>query len=181
MYPGSFNPPTTAHEAIIEAALAGYGLDRLDLAVSRVALAKEDVVRPRLEHRIDVIETWLADLPGVGLEVTDAQLLADIAAGYDVLVVGADKWHQIHDPSFYGSEAARDEALALLPTVAVVPRPPHPVPDELALAVDPRHSATSSSAARAGDRRLMVDAAAVFDRCTGAWTDPARYDRWLAA
>lgn len=181
VYPGSFNPPTLAHEAIIEAAMATHRLDRLDLAVSRVALAKEHVIRPRLEHRVQVLEAWLADRPCVGLVVTDAQLLVDIAAGYDVLVVGADKYQQLHDPSFYGSEPARDAALARLPTVAVVPRPPHRVPAHLRLAVDGRHAGTSSSAARAGARQLMVDAAAAFDRRTGAWTDPDRYERWLGA
>ena len=31
-------------------------------------------------------------------------------------VIGADKWHQLHDLAFYdGSEAARDAALARLP------------------------------------------------------------------
>ena len=31
-------------------------------------------------------------------------------------VIGADKWHQLHDLGFYdGSEAARDAALARLP------------------------------------------------------------------
>ena len=32
--------------------------------------------------------------------------------GYDAIVLGADKWHQLHDPRFYGgSEAAMRTAL----------------------------------------------------------------------
>ena len=43
VYPGSFNPPTTAHLAIAEAARTHHRLDRVVLSVSRSALAKEDV------------------------------------------------------------------------------------------------------------------------------------------
>ncbi|WP_419919708.1 hypothetical protein [Candidatus Poriferisocius sp.] len=46
VYPGSFNPPTIGHLAIARAAPAQQGLDRVDLAVSRVALGKELVARP---------------------------------------------------------------------------------------------------------------------------------------
>ena len=36
----------------------------------------------------------------------------------------------------------------------------------------------SSTAARAGHTDQMTVAAAQFDAETGAWTDPARYQRW---
>ena len=52
VYPGSFNPPTTAHLAIADAARAQRGLSRIDLVISRVALAKEGVEHPRFEHLI---------------------------------------------------------------------------------------------------------------------------------
>ena len=56
--------------------------------------------------------------------MTDAQLITDIAAGYDVVVMGADKWAQVRDPAWYdGSTAARDAALARLARVLVAPRP----------------------------------------------------------
>jgi hypothetical protein len=112
--------------------------------------------------------------------VTDAQLLVDIGRGYDLLIVGADKWHQIQDPSFYaGSTSRRDAAMADLPPLAVVPRGADPVPADLVLAVGDRIDGVSSTAARGGARHQMVPAAQAFDRATGAWTDPARYDRWL--
>ena len=45
--------------------------------------------------------------------VTDLQLVSDIAEPYDVVIVGADKWAQLHDPVFYGGSAsARDQAVA---------------------------------------------------------------------
>ena len=61
-------------------------------------------------------------------EEYDAQLLADIAEGFDVLVVGADKWWQLHDVRFYGSEAAMHTALGRLPELAVAPRAGVPAP-----------------------------------------------------
>ena len=65
----------------------------------------------------------VAGRPELGVVVTDAQLVADIARGYDVVVMGADKWAQVNDPAWYDSPAARDAALAALPRVLVVPRP----------------------------------------------------------
>jgi nicotinic acid mononucleotide adenylyltransferase len=180
VYPGSFNPPTVAHEAIALGAIAAHRLDRLDLVVSRVALAKEQVDRPRFEDRLAVLEEWVASHPRLAVVVTDAQLLVDIGRGYDVLVVGADKWHQIQDPSFYdGSVRRRDAAMAALPALAVVPRGADEVPADLVLAVDAPIDRISSTAARRGARDQMVAAARSFDMETGAWTDPARYDAWL--
>ena len=86
--------------------------------------------------------------------VTDDQLLADIAQGYDVLIVGADKWHQLHDPGFYGGSAeAIREALARLPTLAVAPRAGVELPsaiDVVVLDLDESHRSVSSTAVRNG-------------------------------
>lgn len=181
VYPGSFNPPTIAHDAIARAAIEAHGLERLDIVVSRVALAKEHVARPEIGHRVEVLREWAGGHGDLAVVVTDAQLLVDIADGYDLLVVGADKWLQIHDMTFYGgSTAARDAAVAALPPVAIVPRPPHQVPDHLLLGVEGPIGEVSSTAARSGRVDFMVDAAVDFDRRTGAWTDPERYDRWRA-
>src|SRR5437763_938702 len=101
-FPGSFNPLTTAHLAIVEAVRQQRSADRVDLVLSRVALAKEHVVHPLVEDRLRVLERAGATRPWLGAYTTEAQLLVDIAAGYDFLVVGADKWHQLRDPAFYG-------------------------------------------------------------------------------
>jgi hypothetical protein len=82
-------------------------------------------------------------------------LLADIAAGYDVCVLGADKWHQLHDTEFYGgSEEARDAALSRLPVLAVAPRAdvasPRPGDRVVLLDVDPSFHRVSSTAVRRG-------------------------------
>jgi nicotinic acid mononucleotide adenylyltransferase len=176
-YPGSFNPPTVAHLAIARRARVLAGLDRVDLVVSRVALGKDDVEVPTLADRVRVLD-MVASAPGrewLGVRVTSDQLLADIAAGYDVLVMGADKWAQVRDASWYGSSAERDRALARLPRVLVVPRLGYDIADAEVLALDDDHGHVSSTAARDGQVDLMLPEAAAFDAATGAWSDPARY------
>ena len=178
VYPGSFDPPTTAHLAVVDAALSQRRLTRLDLVISRRPLGKSAPTHPSLDDRLAVLRESVAHLDGVGVLSVEARLLADIAAGYDVVVMGADKWHQIHELEFYdGSPRTRDEALASLPEVAVAPRPPFPVPPRLALDLDPEHHATSSTRAREGDLDLMTPAARAHAEATGAWTADARLRR----
>ncbi|HUP85399.1 MAG TPA: hypothetical protein VM143_07010 [Acidimicrobiales bacterium] len=186
-YPGSFNPPTSAHLAVASAALAACGLDRVDLVVSRVALAKETVSRPLLEDRLSVLQSVVASRPWLGLVVTDLQLLVDVSGGYDVLVLGADKWEHVLDLRFYaGSSSRRDAAVAALPPLAIAPRsglePAASWPaGATVLPLGEDHADVSSSAVRAGRRPdWMLEEAAAFDRSTGAWTDPVRYDAWVA-
>lgn len=179
VYPGSFNPPTVAHLAIARTARERFRLDSIDLSVSRVALAKETVDHPRFEDRIAVLREVAAQEEGLDVVVTEAGLLSDIAADYELLIVGADKWAQIQEPHWYGSTTARDAAMAALPAIAVVPRSGFDVPAELLLHVDGYHD-VSSTRARNGDHSVMAPAAARFARRTGAWIDPDRYDRWAA-
>lgn len=177
-FPGSFNPLTLGHLAVAEAARQQCELDVVDLIVSRVALAKEDVERPRLEDRVAVLRAAAAARPWLGVVVTDQQLIADVAAGYEVVVMGADKWAQVVDPAFYeGSDEARDAALARLPAVAVAPRPPYDIPDGV-FVLDVSHDA-SSTAVRDGRTDWMAPEAATFDEESGAWSDLVRYDDWL--
>jgi hypothetical protein len=174
-YPGSFDPPTVAHLAVVDAALEQAGLDRLDLLVSRAALGKEVATAPTLADRISVLEAVAAARTALGVRVTDARLIVDVAAGYDVVVMGADKWAQVLDPTWYGSIEARDAALDRLPEVYVVPRA-HERPAGVRLLEVARDVAeVSSTLARAGQLHLMVPEAAAFDARTGAWSDPDRY------
>jgi hypothetical protein len=154
VYPGSFDPLTIAHLAVADAARRQCQLDALDLVVSHVALAKEDRRQAPVPERLAAIDAATRDRPWLAAVDTQAQLLADIAEGYDVLVLGADKWVQLHDLRFYGgSVAAMDSALARLPPVAVAPRAGVALPDEgglVVLDVDPAHHEVSSTAVRAG-------------------------------
>ena len=181
-YPGSFNPATVAHLAIAEAAWRQCGLERLDLVVSRSPLGKEPADLARLEDRLDVLERIAASRPWLGVRTTDARLLADVAEGYDVLIVGGDKWVQLIDPVWYGgSELARDEALRRIRRVVVAPRRTHAVTGCEVLDLADVHLDVSATEARGGRTDWMAAEAAEFDARTGAWTDAGRYRRWLRA
>lgn len=192
-YPGSFDPLTVAHLAIASAAVTQLGVDRVDLVLSVDPLGKEAAGQVRVRDRVEVLEAVAAARDWLGVRTTEARLVADIAAGYDAVVVGADKWAQVLDPVWYGGSAtARDRAVAALGTVALAPRAdprtaarlPHPEPGHLAvriveLDVHPDHHGVSATAVRAGRREWMVPEAAAFDVRTGAWSDPDRYRRWV--
>jgi nicotinic acid mononucleotide adenylyltransferase len=191
-YPGTFNPPTVAHLAIAEAAWEHCALDRLDLVVSRSPLGKEPAELVRLEDRLAVLDRIAATRPWLHVRTTGAQLLADVADGYDVLIVGSDKWAQLVDPVWYGgSETARDVALRRIRRVVVAPRPTQAgSPGGLSgpaatdcefLDLAEAHLDISATAARGGRIDWMAAEAAEFDELTGAWTDAERYRRWIAA
>ncbi len=181
VYPGSFNPPTIAHVAIAEAAARQRRLDRVVLVHSRRVLGKDVVERPRWEDRVEVLTAVAADHDWLEAAVTEHRLVADIADGYDVVIMGADKWHQIHELQWYEDEDHRDALLSRLPEVAVAPRPPLDVPPSVALDLPPEVTdGVSSTAARGGRLELMTPAARAFAEATGAWIDPDRYERWIA-
>ncbi|MEZ5181609.1 MAG: hypothetical protein R2702_07025 [Acidimicrobiales bacterium] len=175
-YPGSFNPPTIAHLAVAEAAVAAAGLARLDLVLSRVALGKEDLVHPTAEERADVLRAVASRRPWLGVVVADARLIAELAQGYDAVVVGADKWRQVIDPAWYGDDpAARDAAVASLPRVLVAPRgDDRPEGVEL-LDVGAHHRHVSATSVRAGAPDAagwLLPEAADAARRTGWWPLP---------
>jgi len=149
VYPGTFDPPTIAHIAIADAARQQCDLDAVELVVNAAPLGK-GAVRP-LEQRLRMLEAIAERRPWLRVGVTEEQHLADIADGYDVLVLGADKWAQVLDPVFYESQAARDGAVSRLPQLAVAPRHGMALPDVcVVLALDADMAAISSTAARAG-------------------------------
>lgn len=165
VYPGSFDPPTVAHLGIVAA--AGAHVDEVRLVLSEVALGKEDLAgRTSVADRLAVLR---AD--GLSAAATAARLVVDIAeeAGADAVVMGADKWAQVADPAWYGSTAARDAALARLPTVLLAERAGAAVGDlpvdVVVLDVDPAHAEVSATRARAGEVDLMAPAA----RASGLW------------
>ncbi|HET9077453.1 MAG TPA: hypothetical protein VFN68_11010 [Acidimicrobiales bacterium] len=181
-YPGTFDPPTVAHLAVAEAARRQAGLSRVDLVVSRRPLGKAPEV-PSFEDRLAVLSAVAAGRPWLGIEVSDGRLIADVCRGYDTVIMGLDKWHQVTDPAWYGdSEAARDAAVASLPPVLLALRAGSPPPSSLTpttrvLQVGDEHLEVSSTMARAGRREWMLPEAARFDIDTGAWSDPERYLR----
>jgi nicotinic acid mononucleotide adenylyltransferase len=158
VYPGTFNPPTVAHLAVALAARDQCDLERVDLVLSEVPLGK--VGRPDLRPlatRLEALEPVVAGHDWLHTATTKHQLLADIAEGYDVVIMGADKWAQLLDVSWYANEGVRDQALSRLPHVAVAPRPPHTLPEPgggiTILEIDPGHHHVSASAVRNGELR----------------------------
>ncbi|MEZ5381850.1 MAG: hypothetical protein R2754_08660 [Microthrixaceae bacterium] len=150
IYPGSFHPLTVAHAAIVDAAIDQLDLQRLDLVVSRAAFDKPHLDR-HLDARVDALERFAATRGNVGVAVSEHRLIADLARGYDAVVMGADKWHQLHELRFYESDPTRrDLALAALPQVAVAPRAGWSTPDEHLLVLPAEFAEVSASAVRAG-------------------------------
>lgn len=170
VYPGSFNPPTIAHLAIAEAVCDQRGLDVVHFTMSRVPLGKQHVAVPPFDQRVQVVVDSLIDHPRLDAHVTDDQLIADIADGYDVVIMGADKWHQVCDPAFYGdSPTARDAAVDRLPELALIARPPHETPDGTLIVIGADVAEVSSSGARAGRDEWMTPAARRFAERAGGW------------
>jgi hypothetical protein len=98
-----------------------------------------------------VLAAVAATRPWLGVAITDARLIADVAAGYDAVIMGADKWAQVLDPQWYGgSVAARDAALARLPRVLVAPRAGQRPPGVELLDVPEHLAEVSASAVRSG-------------------------------
>ena len=119
-------------------------------------------------HEVAADHSWLA------IDVTDARLVADLADGYDVVVMGADKWHQLQDVAFYrpdhqgvgmDAETAMEQALKRLPPCAVAPRGGLDVPAEVALPVPHWVARQSSTDAVAGESWMALSAA----RRSGLW------------
>jgi nicotinic acid mononucleotide adenylyltransferase len=158
-YPGTFDPPTIAHLAIAEAARAQCGVDRVDFVLNDQPLGK-GAITP-LARRLAMLEAVAASRPWLGVAVSEYLHLADIARGYEVLVMGADKWEQLLDVQFYADAHAREDALSRLPQLAVAPRHGHRVPDDcVLLEIDLAH--VSSTRARAGQHDLVPPEARPF-------------------
>jgi hypothetical protein len=154
VYPGTFDPPTIAHLAIAEAAVRQCRLDRVDLVLSVDPLGKPGA-GATLARRLTILREVAAGREWLGVTVTEHRHLVDIARGYEVLVLGADKWAQVLDVTFYDSPWHRDAAVAGLPDLAVSPRGDLPLPTGCTvLAVDLPH--VSSTAARSGRHDLVV-------------------------
>jgi hypothetical protein len=152
VYPGTFNPVTVAHLAIAEAAVAQHDLARLDLVLSEIPLVKHGAADlAPLTERVALLEQAVARWAWARVVVTTKRLIVDIARGYDLVVVGADKWAQILDPAFYGGDPTRrDAAVAALPAVTVARRGDLPVPSDRELVVPTWVGEVSATAVRAG-------------------------------
>lgn len=161
MYPGSFDPPTIAHVHLAETAIAQLGLDRADFALSARTLGKDDSRLRPIDDRVAELTAISSGNARIGVTMTPHSLVADIAEGYEVIILGADKWHQVLDPVWYAGIDARNEALQRLPLVALAAAPwtmpgedasadPPVGVDVVILDTDPSHHPVSATDVRAG-------------------------------
>jgi nicotinic acid mononucleotide adenylyltransferase len=164
VYPGSFNPPTVAHLDLSLAVREQRTVDVVVWSLSRVTLGKDPEAFPTIDQRRAVMDAVADEYPWLRVQVTDHQLLSDISAGFDVVIMGADKWAQITELDWYRNAEERDAAIAALPELAIAPRPPHPLPPEFAIHFE-NNERVSSTAARAGAHHLMLPQA----RASGLW------------
>jgi nicotinate-nucleotide adenylyltransferase len=135
---GSFNPLTSAHVALAEAARRELSLEAMLFAISEVAVDKEEATVAALEDRLLLLSLCTRDLLSFGLAVLNRGLYADQAQALDhalpqvrelLFVVGLDKAIQIFDPRYY---IDRDQALGRLfglASLVVAPRGDRGLPD----------------------------------------------------
>jgi hypothetical protein len=157
--------------AIAEAAWRQGGLDRLLLVVSESPLGKSDTGVAPLVDRVRLLESVATSRSWLSVAVNEGGLISDIAAGYDAVVLGSDKWLQVTDPDWYGGSAnARDAAVARLPWVLLAPRhgvvPSHLPDGALVLDLPDDHGFVSSTGVREGNLEWLAEDA------LDLWTPP---------
>ena len=167
--PGTFNPPTYAHLEMARVAAEQAGLQRVDWTMSNISLGKETLRHPTVAERATVLRSIAEDHDWLDIVVTDHQLVTEIAIGYDVLILGADKWAQVNDPRWYGDTTTFEAAMTSLPRcILVAPRQGtnDPAPGRATqLDIDARYTLMSSTLARTSDPHLMLPQAAA----SGLW------------
>jgi nicotinic acid mononucleotide adenylyltransferase len=140
VFPGSFNPPTTAHLAMLEQARqfaqqnvsSEEGEMLLYAALSKHIVDKERVERPLLLDRIVLLETLLQHrLPRTGIMLFNRGLYVEQAEGVRTsfpavkklyFLLGFDKIVQILDPRYYENRDAALHELFALAESLVAPR-----------------------------------------------------------
>jgi nicotinic acid mononucleotide adenylyltransferase len=131
LLPGSFNPPTVAHETLAHAGLAAGGLDRVWYSLSTRTVDKEVVTGACLEDRLLLLDLLTAEDARLGTVILNRGLYVDqaqiVRAAYPdlgelVFLVGFDKIVQIFDPRYYDDRDAALGQLFALAAFLVAPR-----------------------------------------------------------
>ena len=133
VFPGSFNPPTNAHIALLQQARKTVGEPaHLYAAISKRTVDKESVERPTWLDRIEllhiVLHRYLRDtgiiLFNRGLYVEQAEALQSSFPSIQRIffLVGFDKIVQIFDPHYYKDRDASLVALFAHAELLVAPR-----------------------------------------------------------
>jgi nicotinic acid mononucleotide adenylyltransferase len=200
VFPGSFNPPTTAHLALLKDAQRAMQQQpaKIYAAFSKHTVDKESVERPLLLERVHLLDMLLRRrlrhagilLFNRGLYVEEAEAIHTSFPGVHQLffLIGFDKLVQIFDPRYY---ADRDAALSELFALAKLLAAPRGNGGEREIAAllqqphnqrfarfvrvlpfDPQYRATSSTHARQGDMSEVPHEVQQFIRETRAYAPP---------
>lgn len=140
VFPGSFNPPTTAHLALLKQArhfarleaVRGRGSMQLYAALSKHIVDKETVERPLLLDRIQLLDNLLRRrFPHTGILLFNRGLYVEQAQAVHtafpqvrrlLFLMGFDKVLQILDPHYYEDRDAALQDLFALAELLVAPR-----------------------------------------------------------
>jgi nicotinamide-nucleotide adenylyltransferase len=131
LLPGSFNPPTIAHQMLAQAGVAAGGLDRVWYSLSTRTVDKEVVTGACLEDRLLLLDLLGAEDARLGTLILNRGLYVDqariVRAAYPdlgelVFLIGFDKIVQIFDPRYYDDRDAALEQLFALASFLVAPR-----------------------------------------------------------
>ncbi|HTK10372.1 MAG TPA: hypothetical protein VL485_24590 [Ktedonobacteraceae bacterium] len=133
--PGSFNPPTSAHLALLKAAHSYIHQHRAPIqlyaAFTIHTVDKEAVERPLLLDRVLLLQKLLRRIPHTGILLINRGLYVEQAEGIRrsfpsvrqiFFLMGYDKIVQIFDPRYYEDRDAALSRLFSLAQVLVVPR-----------------------------------------------------------
>jgi nicotinic acid mononucleotide adenylyltransferase len=135
VFTGSFNPPTTAHIALMKQAqsfMRSRGPLCLYAAMSKLTVDKEHVERPTQLDRIVLLQTLVRRrLPHAGVMLFNRGLYVEQAEGIRnsfsgvrriLFLIGFDKIVQILDPHYYDDRDAALHELFNLAELLVAPR-----------------------------------------------------------
>jgi nicotinic acid mononucleotide adenylyltransferase len=130
-YPGTFDPPTVAHLAVAEAAWRECAVERVVLVLSQDPIGKPSPTP--IDERLAALHELAASRDWLDVAVSEHRLIADVCEGYGVVVMGADKWAQVLDPSYHPSHDAWQASMARLPRVAVARRGDLPIEGDVVI------------------------------------------------
>lgn len=135
VFPGSFNPPTTAHLALLkQASIYAKAHEPMTVyaAISKRTVDKETVERPLLVDRLLLLDTVLKHrLPNTGILLFNRGLYVEQAQAIRtsfphvrriLFLLGFDKIVQIFDPHYYTDRDASLHELFSLAELLVAPR-----------------------------------------------------------
>ena len=131
LLPGSFNPLTSAHIALAEAARGAANLDAVAWSIAARTVDKEHVTRATVPDRLAQLAAYVllertdaVVLLNRGLYVEQVRALRTLARGTTELaiVVGIDKVVQILDPRYYADRNMALDDLFSHATLLVAPR-----------------------------------------------------------